>query len=108
LLIIAIGLFGEVFVRGRIVVPDDAATTAANLQSMQGLWRAGIAAEYVLLICAVLLTLILSPSLADRLFPVILMPAFVGELSLCLWLLFKGVNAERWAKAPQATTALAD
>jgi hypothetical protein len=40
--------------------------------------------------------LILSPSLAAQLFPVILLPAFVGEASLCLWLLAKGVNVLKW------------
>jgi hypothetical protein len=40
--------------------------------------------------------LILSPAFANRLFPAILLPAFVGEASLCLWLLVKGVNVQRW------------
>jgi hypothetical protein len=40
--------------------------------------------------------LLLSPHLANRLFPAILLPAFVGETSLCLWLLVKGVNEEKW------------
>ena len=40
--------------------------------------------------------LFLVPTFADRLFPVILIPAFVGEMSLCLWLLVKGVNEQRW------------
>jgi hypothetical protein len=40
--------------------------------------------------------LILSPTLADRLFPAILLPALVGEASLCLWLLAKGVNVSKW------------
>lgn len=40
--------------------------------------------------------LILSPPLANRLSPAILLPALVGELSLCLWLLLKGVNVPRW------------
>lgn len=39
--------------------------------------------------------LILSPSLAARLFPAVLLPAFVGETSLCLWLLVKGVNVSK-------------
>jgi hypothetical protein len=39
---------------------------------------------------------ILSPPLAHALFPAILLPALVGELSLCLWLLLKGVNVTRW------------
>ena len=40
--------------------------------------------------------LFLAPSLEDRIFPAILAPAFVGELSLCLWLLVKGVDADKW------------
>jgi len=42
--------------------------------------------------------LILSPSLADKLFPVILIPPFIAELSFCLWLLFKGVKLSAWEK----------
>jgi len=37
-----------------------------------------------------------SPAVANRLFPAILVPAFIGEASLCLWLLVKGVNVEKW------------
>jgi len=36
--------------------------------------------------------LILSPAVANRLFPAILLPALIGELSLCVWLLIKGVR----------------
>ncbi|HYN63437.1 MAG TPA: DUF4386 domain-containing protein [Candidatus Limnocylindrales bacterium] len=213
LIIIVLGLFGEAVVRARTIVPGDAAATAANLRSLESLWRFGIAAEFVLLICAVALTLILfvllrpvsrdlallavffnlvtvaveavaalnlvaalfplgsagylsafqpeqlyamasmsvrshghgfgvaliffgceclvlgylifrsgylpraigvlmqlaglcyivnsfslllAPALAGRLFPLILIPAFVGEASLCLWLLVRGVNVEKW------------
>lgn len=225
LIIIVIGIFGEAFVRGRIVVAGDAAATAANLRSMEPLWRFGIAAEFVLLSCAIALTLIffvllrpvsrdiaylavffnlvsiaveavaalnlvaalfplgnasylrafapeqlyamaslavkahsygfgvaliffgfeclilgylifksgflpktigvlmqiagwcylinsfaliLAPAFANRIFPAILLPCFVGEASLCLWLLVKGVNAERWQRlnsglSPSAT-----
>jgi len=45
------------------------------------------------------LALFLAPAIADRIFPAILLPSFVGELSLCLWLLVKGVNAEKWWQA---------
>lgn len=213
LLIIVVGIFDEMFVRGRIVVPGNAAATAANLRSMESLWRFGIAAEYVLLISAISLTLIffillrpvnrdlalmavffnlvsvaveamsqmylfsalfplgnaaylkalapeqlyattilslksfdygfgvaliffgctclvlgylifrsdylpkaigalmaiaglcylinsfaliLAPHVANLLFPAILLPAFVAEASFCLYLLVKGVNAEKW------------
>jgi len=213
LVIIVLGIFGEVFVRDRIFVSGDAAATAANLRAMERLWRVGIATEVVLLLCATALTLIffvllepvsrnlallavffnlvsvsieataaldlvralfplgdaaylkalpaeerdamaslairshahgfgvaliffgcvclvlgylifrsgylpklvgvlmqiaglsyltdsfaliLAPGFASRIFPAILVPAFVGEASFCLWLLVKGVNVEKW------------
>jgi len=213
LIIIVIGLFGEAFVRDRLIVSGDAAATAANIMSHESLWRFHIAAELFLLICAVALllilyallrpvsrdlallavfinlvsigieaattmyllqalfplgnagylkaftreqlyamaslslkshgygfsvsllffgcfclivgylifrsgylpktigvlmqiaglsyltnsfALILAPAFANRLFPAILLPAFVGEASLCLWLLVKGVNVPKW------------
>jgi hypothetical protein len=213
LIIIVVGLFDEAFVRNRIIVSGDAAATAANIRSLESLWRFGIAAEFFLLICAIALTLIffvllrpvsrdlallavffnlvslaveaavqlyllgalfplgkaeylrafepeqlyalaslsvrshgfgfgvaliffgcvclidgylifrsgylpkavgvlmqiaglsyltnsfaliLAPDFASRIFPAILVPAFVGEASLCLWLLVKGVNVEKW------------
>ena len=43
--------------------------------------------------------LLLAPSFAASIFPAILMPAFIGELALCLWLVVKGVNLERWQQA---------
>ena len=214
LVIIVIGLFGEGFVRERLIVAGDAAATAANLRAHEALWRSGVAAELVLLICAVALlaifyvllrpvsrdlallatffnlvsitleatitlslvgalfplgdarylqafrpeqlyalsrlvirshgygfgfsliffgcfclvvgylifrsgflprilgvlmqiaglcylvnsfAMVLAPALADRLFPAILVPGFIGEASLCLWLLVKGVDVERWS-----------
>ncbi len=219
LIIIVLGIFGEAFVRDRIFVSGDAAATAANLRSMESLWRFGIATELFLLICAVALTLIfyvllrpvsrdlallavffnlvslaveavaaldlvaalfplgnagyrkafppeqlyamaslaikshsygfgvaliffgctclilgylifrsgflpkalgvlmqiaglsyltdsfaliLAPTFANRIFPAVLVPAFVGEASLCLWLLVKGVNEQRWKEQASA------
>jgi hypothetical protein len=32
-------------------------------------------------------------------FPAILVPAFIGELSLALWLAVKGVNITKWKEA---------
>jgi len=215
LIIIVIGLFDEAFVRNRIIVAGDAAATAANIRSLESLWRFGIASEFVLLICGISLTLIffillrpvskdlallaiffnlvslaieagvqlyllgalfplgnaeylkafkpeqlyamaslsvkshgygfgvaliffgcaclvlghlifrsgflpktvgvlmqiaglcyllnsfariLSSSLANLIFPVVLVPAFIGELSMSLWLLVKGVNVVKWKK----------
>jgi len=184
-IVIALGLFGEAFVRDRVA--------AANIHSMEALWRAGIASEFVLLICGIVVNLILfvllrpvnadlsllalafslvsiaieaaadlnlvnalygdatfsirahaqgfgvaliffgcfcviggyliylsgyfpkaigvllqiagfcylvnsfalilAPGVAHRIFPAILIPSFIGETSLALWLLFKGVKA---------------
>jgi hypothetical protein len=44
------------------------------------------------------LAIILAPKFADMLFPSILIPSFIAELSLCLWLIFKGVNIPKWEK----------
>src|SRR5437870_6637281 len=216
LIIIVIGLFGEAFVRDRLIVSGDAAATAANIMSHESLWRFHIAAELFLLICAITLllilyvllkpvsrdlallavffnlvsigieaattmrllealfplgnagylkaftpeqlyamatlslkshgygfgvsllffacfclivgylifrsgylpktigvlmqiagvcyltnsfALILSPAVANQLFPAILVPASIVEASLCLWLLVKGVNVGKWEKA---------
>jgi Domain of unknown function (DUF4386) len=43
--------------------------------------------------------LLLAPSLADVLFPWILMPSFIGELLLAGWLLIKGIDVERWRES---------
>jgi len=58
LIIIVIGALGEALVRGSIVVSGDATATAANLRSMEWLWRLGIAGEFVLLACATALALV--------------------------------------------------
>jgi hypothetical protein len=40
--------------------------------------------------------LLLAPGFASKIFPAILAPAFLGELSFCLWLIVKGVNVPKW------------
>jgi Domain of unknown function (DUF4386) len=42
--------------------------------------------------------LILFPALSDLIFQIILTPTFIAELSMCLWLLIKGVNVAKWNK----------
>ena len=42
--------------------------------------------------------LVLAPLLAHKIFPAILLPSFIGESSLCLWLIVKGVNLPKWNK----------
>ena len=52
LAIIALGLFGEMFVRNRLVVPGDAAATAMRLTYAAPIWRFGIVTEFLALFCA--------------------------------------------------------
>jgi len=46
-------------------------------------------------------TLLLAPAYAGRIFPVLVL-ALIGELSLCLWLLLKGVNEQQWKNRTRA------
>ena len=59
LFVILLGAAEELLIRSRIVVPGDAVATAANLKSMESLWRFGIASELFLGICTIAMTLIL-------------------------------------------------
>jgi len=59
LITIIVGIFNEAFVKGRIIVSGDAMATAANLKTMESLWRVGIAAQMLMVICTVALTLVL-------------------------------------------------
>jgi hypothetical protein len=58
LIIIALGIFAQVFVRDRIIVSGDAAATAAKITSMESLWRFGIASEFLAVICTILLAMV--------------------------------------------------
>jgi hypothetical protein len=51
LVIIALGIFAEMGVRARVLVAGDALQTAANLRAHEQLWRWGIAAELLGLVC---------------------------------------------------------
>jgi hypothetical protein len=68
LIIIALGLFGELMVRGSLVVSSDAAATVLNISAAKGLWSLGIVGD-------------LTMQLLD--IPIIVL----------FYLLFKGVNA---------------
>jgi Domain of unknown function (DUF4386) len=49
--------------------------------------------------------LLVAPALDNMLFPAILLPCFVAELSLCLWLLVKGVHVPKWTQRARAADA---
>ncbi len=59
LVIIALGLFAEVVVRAPLIVPGDAATTAQNVLSSEGLFRAGVAADLIVFLADVALAILL-------------------------------------------------
>ena len=58
LIIIAIGAWGETFVRGRLYASDPA-ETAANIKAAESLWRLHVSAEVCLLSCATVVLAIL-------------------------------------------------
>ena len=50
----------------------------------------------------------LVPSLARQIFPLIAIASGLGEIPLLLWLLVKGVNAERWKEQARTQQAPSD
>jgi len=44
------------------------------------------------------LSLLLAPGIADIIFPAILVPCFIAELSFSLWMTIKGINVQQWNK----------
>ena len=59
LVIILSGIFAEFFVRSGLIVPGDASATAANIVASQSLYRIGIASEFLMLACDVMVALAL-------------------------------------------------
>ncbi|MBK8490405.1 MAG: DUF4386 domain-containing protein [Saprospirales bacterium] len=57
-IIVAAG-FGEIFVRGSLIVWGDPATTAANIQGSETLFRLGLAGEMLTVVCDISLAMIL-------------------------------------------------
>jgi Domain of unknown function (DUF4386) len=57
LIVIAIGLYGEAGIRNALIVPGDSVATAHNILAAEFLWRLGVAGQYLLLLCAVGLTM---------------------------------------------------
>ena len=58
LIVIVAGVFAEIFVRGQLVVANDAAATARNIVTHELLYRFGFAAELIEILCGVVLALI--------------------------------------------------
>ena len=58
LMIIIAGALGEIFIRGKLIVSDDAMSTANNIMAAQSLWRIGIAGDLLMHVCDIPLMLI--------------------------------------------------
>jgi hypothetical protein len=58
LITIIMGVFAEVFVRGALVVRDDASATATNILAHEPLYRSGLAADLIMLACYIAVTLL--------------------------------------------------
>ena len=58
LLTIITGVFAEVFVRGAVLVRDDAAATAANIMARESFYRSGLVADLVMIACYIVVTLL--------------------------------------------------
>jgi hypothetical protein len=41
-------------------------------------------------------TLLLTPAVAAKMFPAIVLPAFIGEFGTCIYLIVRGLNAAKW------------
>jgi Domain of unknown function (DUF4386) len=59
LLVIAGGLYAEVFVRGSLLVPGDAAATARAIAANEALWRSGVAVHLLYLVPAIVMNVLI-------------------------------------------------
>jgi hypothetical protein len=59
LAIIVFGIASEGFVRGSLIVPGDAVTTAANIAGSEGLFRLSIAGDALMAVCDIILAVLL-------------------------------------------------
>lgn len=89
LIIIVVGIFGEIFVRDRLIVSDDATATANNIVGSQFLWRIGIASQIMMLVCAVALALILYNLLRPVSRNIAMLAAFFNLISISIEALIK-------------------
>lgn len=83
LIIIAIGAWGEGFVRGSLIARDSA-TTAANINAAVSLWRLHVGAEFFLLTCAVTLLAIIYGLLRDVNRDLALLAVMFNMVAICV------------------------
>jgi len=84
LAIIGLGLFGEAFVRGSLVVSGDVATTANNILGSQPLWRMGIASDVLMHVLDVPLIVFFYLLLRPVSQPIALLATFFNIVQTCV------------------------
>jgi hypothetical protein len=108
LVIIVTGIFDLMVIPGKLIVAGDAEATFRNIKASEGLFRLGIAVGVFSNVLWLLLPLALYRVLksvnmtqAFFFFPAyakmgissfVIMPAGIGEIAICLWLLILGVK----------------
>ena len=83
-----------------IVVPGDAVASAHNILSNELAFRLGVVGSFYVISSV---TYLISPALGSILSPVVIPVAFVGEGTTTLWLLFKGINVDKWRQRADST-----
>jgi hypothetical protein len=58
LAIILAGIFAEFIVRSSLILPGDATATANNIMASEGLFRVGIASDFIMILCDVALAMV--------------------------------------------------
>ena len=76
LAIIVCGIFAEFFVRSSLIMPGDAAATAAQITAADGLFRSGIAADLTMILCDIAIALVFYVLLKPVSRPLALLAAF--------------------------------
>ena len=84
LVIIVLGLFAEGIVSSRLVAPGDAIATARNIMASESLWRIGVAANMIVVLCAVPLLVIEYLLLRPVSRTVVLLAVFFNLVSLAV------------------------
>ena len=112
MVIIVLGISGEVFVRQRLIVANDAMATAANIRAHELLWRwsvathavgavsvlDGLGALFPGVVVVMAATMFLIPKRTNEL-KLVGLPGFVAEVGMALWLLIKGLRPRATAEA---------
>ena len=105
LIIIVLGVYTELFVRGKLIISGDAVATAQNILNAEMLWRLGIAGGILLLLFAVALALIFYIIFRPVNQKLALMAAFFNLVAISIEAMSKLYLVEGWAILEKSTGA---